>query len=133
MNGFLKWLGRRLFGKKPARQNDLYRTGRRISPARPPYYSEPKKIATRRHAPRKPARPQQPLDYVADDFGSAANDASGEHIALRNRFVREDTGTHETLRIFDETVLETKEEQGFDPYNTGRFDRSKHWDKRTRE
>jgi len=133
MNGFLKWLGRKLFGKKPNRQKELYRTGRRISPARPPYYYEPARKASRPVAARRARTPRQPLDYVADDFDDDATAASGEHVALRSRYIREDTGTHETLRILDASVLETKEETGFDPYNTGRFDRSKHWDKRTRE
>ena len=41
--------------------------------------------------------------------------------------MREDTGTHETLRIIDDSILEDEEEFGGDPYNTGRFDRSKSW------
>ncbi|HNP34913.1 MAG TPA: hypothetical protein PKK10_03575, partial [Woeseiaceae bacterium] len=36
---------------------------------------------------------------------------------------------HDTLSILDESPLATEEENGLDPYNTGRFDRSKNWDK----
>jgi hypothetical protein len=42
--------------------------------------------------------------------------------------VREDTGTHETLKIIDESLVVEEDEGGMDPYNTGRFDRSKSWD-----
>ena len=59
-----------------------------------------------------------------DDLGP------GKNVLIRNRFVREDTGTHETLKILDDSMIETDEEPGFDPYNTGNFDRSRNWDKR---
>lgn len=51
----------------------------------------------------------------------------GQNAPNRNKFVREDTGTHETLKILDDSLLEQEEEAGADPYNTGRFDRSKSW------
>lgn len=49
---------------------------------------------------------------------------------IRNKYLREDTGTHETLKILDESLLDTGEEEGFDPYNTGDFDRSRNWERR---
>ena len=58
----------------------------------------------------------------------------GKNVLIRNKYVREDTGTHETLKIIDEdTLLDTGEETGIDPYNTGGFDRSKNWDTRFRK
>ena len=51
---------------------------------------------------------------------------------IRNRYVREDTGTHETLTILDDSMIDSGEEPGFDPYNTGDFDRSKNWERRFR-
>lgn len=48
----------------------------------------------------------------------------------RKKYVREDSGTHETLKILDESLVETGEETGIDPYNTGQFDRSKNWGNR---
>lgn len=56
----------------------------------------------------------------------------GKNVLIR-KFVREETGTHETLKILDDSVLDTGEEEGLDPYNTGRFDRSKKWDQRFRK
>ena len=51
---------------------------------------------------------------------------------LRNKYLREDSGTHETLKILDDSIIETEEEEGIDPYNTGQFDRSRNWDRRTK-
>mgnify|MGYP000163898234 FL=1 len=51
---------------------------------------------------------------------------------IRNKYVREDSGTHDSLKILDDSMLDTEEEVGFDPYNTGQFDRSRNWDKRTK-
>ena len=54
----------------------------------------------------------------------------GKNVLVRRRMIREDTGTHETLQILDDSVIEGEQESGLDPYNTGQFDRSKYWDKR---
>ena len=56
----------------------------------------------------------------------------GKNVLIRNKYVREDTGTHDTLKILDDSMLETDEATGIDPYNTGQFDRSKNWDRRFR-
>lgn len=57
----------------------------------------------------------------------------GKNVFVRNRFVREETGTHETLKIIDDSVVDSGEETGLDPYNTGQFDRSKKWEQRFRK
>ena len=54
----------------------------------------------------------------------------GKNVLVRKRLVREESGTHETLTILDDSIVDSEDESGLDPYNTGRFDRSKHWDKR---
>jgi hypothetical protein len=56
------------------------------------------------------------------------NNGPGKNVLTRNKYVREDTGTHDTLMIVDDALIETDEETGIDPYNTGRFDPSKNWD-----
>jgi len=50
-----------------------------------------------------------------------------QHQSARKRYVREDTGTHETLTIIDESLLQNDDKDGIDPYNSGQFDRSKSW------
>ena len=81
--------------------------------------------------PKKVPRPDP--EFVAPDDELAADaerDAAGKNVLIRNKFVREDTGTHETLKIIDDSIVDTGEETGIDPYNTGEFDRSKNWDRR---
>ena len=74
------------------------------------------------------------VDFIADLGGQIEDAGPGKNVLVRNKYVREDTGTHETLRIVDESIVETDDESGADPYNTGRFDRSKSWDSfRTRK
>lgn len=65
--------------------------------------------------------------------GEIVDGGPGKNVLVRNRFVREDTGTHEKLKILDESLVDAQEEAGIDPYNTGRFDRAKHWDTRFRK
>ena len=65
--------------------------------------------------------------------GKIESNGPGKNVLIRNRYQREDTGTHETLRIVDDSLLDSDEETGIDPYNTGNFDRSRNWDKRFRK
>jgi len=85
--------------------------------------------ATRR---RNPSIEKPDSDHI--DFAGQTNDsdAPGSDPLIRNKYVREDTGTHETLKIIDDSVTESGEEPGIDPYNTGAFDRSRNWNNRFR-
>ena len=87
------------------------------------------------------AAPGSPAENARDpesEFVEADEDLSGEidslgpgkNVLIRNKYVREETGTHETLKILDDSLVDSGEETGIDPYNTGGFDRSKNWDKR---
>jgi len=90
------------------------------------------------HAATTQARPQQKVPRTNPEFVDADEDLSseiesngpGKNVLIRNKFVREDTGTHETLKILDDSLVDSGEETGLDPYNTGGFDRSKNWDRR---
>lgn len=75
-------------------------------------------------------KPRQPtaIRYAAETGGRIVDGGPGKNILVKNKYIREDTGTHETLKILDESLLEDSREGGADPYNTGRFDRSKSWD-----
>ena len=90
------------------------------------------------HARATPAPARKPATDISDIGGRfdghIENVGPGKNVLVRNKYVREDTGTHETLKIVDDTLKEQDEEFGADPYNTGRFDRSKSWDSfRTRK
>lgn len=56
-----------------------------------------------------------------------------QNVLIRNKYVREETGTHETLKILDDSLVDSGEETGIDPYNTGGFDRSRNWESRFRK
>lgn len=87
----------------------------------------------------RPAVPKRQPEFVNLDAkiedsldGRIEQTGPGKNVLLRNKYVREDSGTHDTLKILDDSIIETDEEEGIDPYNTGQFDRSKNWDRRTK-
>ena len=94
--------------------------------------------ATGAHTASTQARQTQEVPRPDPEFvpadeelsAEAESDSPGENPLIRNKFLREDTGTHETLKILDDSMVDTGEEIGIDPYNTGGFDRSKNWDRR---
>ena len=73
------------------------------------------------------------VELDPDIAGKMASNDSRKKDQVRNRYQREETGTHETLKIIDDSIVDSGEETGIDPYNTGNFDRSRNWDKRFRK
>ena len=55
----------------------------------------------------------------------------GKNVLVRNKYLREETSTYETLKIVDDSLVDSGEATGFDPYNTGKFDRAANWKSRT--
>ena len=105
---------------KARRKADLRRTGAHLSPATKP-------------AGKERADPKPDIVEIEDEFGGEVEDGGpGKNVLIRNKYVREETGTYETLTILDDSIVDSGEETGIDPYNTGDFDRSKNWDKRFR-
>jgi len=125
MKRFTNWLTSKISPKKASSDAKLSRTGAHL-----PH--------TGGHTAPRVARPKQAVprsqpEYVDLDphvEGRIEDNGPGKNVLIRNKYVREDTGTHETLKILDDSMVDTKEEEGIDPYNTGQFDRSKNWDKR---
>ena len=120
MFGFLK----RIFGRE--RDDD---------PAPPRPASPPKRKPVRQPGPPSAAaNPGEPEVVPADPDaeGHIETVGPGKNVLIRNKYVREETGTYETLKIVDDSLVDSGEETGIDPYNTGGFDRSKNWDKRFR-
>jgi hypothetical protein len=68
-----------------------------------------------------------PVEFSGELGGKIEEVGPGKNVLVRNKYVREDTGTHEKLKIIDDTLVEEEDDGGMDPYNTGRFDRSKSW------
>jgi len=123
MQRLMKWLAKKILPGKKAPSHALRRTGdKRMPQARP---TKPRQAVQRQTVQRHPK-----IDSV--DFGGAVggkieDGGPGKNVLVRNKYIREDTGTHETLTIIDDSLLEADEEGGLDPYNTGAFDRSKSW------
>ncbi|HEX2139084.1 MAG TPA: hypothetical protein VHG33_05170 [Woeseiaceae bacterium] len=116
---FLRWLGLRLFPPK--------------SPEPPPRPVGVRVRPPAARAPRAIPPTPQPVPFTAEVSGTIVDGGPGKNVFVRNRYVREDSGTHETLKILDDSLLQAEEEAGIDPYNTGRFDRAKSWDVRFRK
>jgi len=116
---FLKWLGSKLFPRNTKPEPQLQRTNVGV---RPP--------SLRPEARQRP----ELVRFRAELGGKIVDGGPGKNVLVRSTLVREDTGTHDTLKILDHSVLQAQEEEGgIDPYNTGRFDRGKSWDFRSRK
>lgn len=128
MKRFINWLTSKISPRKASHESALRRTGAlRQTGAH--------LRQTGSHTSSKPAVPKRQPEFVDIDThveGHIDDAGPGKNVLIRNKYLREDTGTHETLKILDDSMIDTKEEEGFDPYNTGQFDRSKNWDKRTK-
>ena len=82
---------------------------------------------------KKQKAPHPVSEFVHTDHEQVyriESNGPGKNVLIRNKHVREDTGTHETLKILDDSLVDSGEDIGLDPYNTGGFDRSKNWDRR---
>ena len=112
MKRFLNWVKGKIGSETPEPDASLRVSGVRVRPK----------------PARKVTRAPEQVEFSPNAGGRIADGGPGKNVLIRNKFVREDTGTHETLKILDDSLLEAEDEFGADPYNTGRFDRSKSWD-----
>ena len=113
------WITNRFSEEQPAPAPDMRQSGAHASP--------------RPARPRQQEVPRPKPEFVEADerlAGRIESNGPGKNVLIRNKYVREDTGTHETLKILDDSIVDSGEEAGIDPYNTGGFDRSRNWDKR---
>lgn len=117
MKRFIYWLSETFAPKKPAANNVLRQTG--AHQVRKSVVKEP---------PRLEPVVQQNVRYETQVSGKIIDGGPGKNVLIRNKYIREDSGTHETLKIVDDSLLDSDDEFGLDPYNTGQFDRSKSWD-----
>jgi hypothetical protein len=127
MKRFFRWLANKLSPQEPSVRPDLSQTGAHLrQPARHP---APRSANVKQAVP---SRQPEVIDFDADTMDHIEDLGPGKTVLIR-KYLREDTGTHETLTILDDNAIDTREELGIDPYNTGKFDRSKNWDKRFRK
>jgi len=112
------WLKARFSAKKPIAAPTLRKTGSYVAP--PPRLKK-----------REESRPgAEFVDTVDEPAHRIGSNGPGKNVLIRNNLRREDMGTHETLTLLDDSLVDSGEETGLDPYNTGGFDRSKNWDRR---
>lgn len=121
MQRILSWLGSRFFAEEPARHA-------RGNPA-----AQPLRQAIRTPA-KQPVQVQESalVELRPEVSGRIESAGPGKNVLVQNKYVREDTGTHETLKILDDSAVNSDDFGGFDPYNTGKFDRAANWS-RTRK
>jgi len=121
MKRFLNWLADKISPPKASPKPGPQQAGQRTIP---------------RQTPVKQAVPRSQPEYVEFDSsvdGRIDDAGPGKNVLKRKTYIREETGTHETLSILDESAENNTDEEGIDPYNTGQFDRSRTWDKRFRK
>jgi hypothetical protein len=123
MQRFIKWLGSKLFPEKP--DPKLRQSGIRPKP------KLAVKHARSRQAQYAAKTKKKTVDLNSELHDRVADAGPGKNVLIRNKYLRENTGTHDSLKIIDDSIIDTGEETGFDPYNTGRFDRAKNWNSRT--
>lgn len=80
----------------------------------------------RTEAARSPDH-ERPLDGQIDDLGP------GKNVLVRKKYVRKDADAYDKLEILDNALDNEREIGGIDPYNSGQFDRSRHWDRPFRD
>ena len=87
-------------------------------------------------AAEKPTdRPSQAPEVEVDPNvpGRIESQGPGKNVFVPSPYVREDLGTHDSLKILNPSLIEDDQEDGIDPYNTGVFERSRKWDQRFRK
>ena len=80
----------------------------------------------------KPRLSREIGDLESEFEGRIENAGPGKNVLVRHRHVSDDTGTQEMLNLLDDAPIDPQEPVGIDPYNSGEFDRSRHWNTRFR-
>ena len=86
-----------------------------------------------RVTPTPVRKPAMDISGLGGEFeGRIENVGPGKNVLVRERLVSDDTGTREMLKLLDDSPTGSSESAGIDPYNSGEFDRSRHWNTRFR-
>lgn len=118
MKRFFNWLSNKISREQATPAANLDQSGAHPRPRR----TQPRQVV--------PDRQPEFVEPGGRLKGRIEARGPGKNVLMRNKYVREDTGTHESLKILDESFIETDEAEGIDPYNTGGFDRSRNWERR---
>ena len=77
-------------------------------------------------------RPESRQVKVEPSVAGRVDSNGPVNVLVRNKYQQDDSATN-TLRILDDSMLDSIDEAGNDPYNSGSFDRSRNWEKRYRK
>lgn len=132
MKRFINWLTSRISPSKASPDASLRRTGAYFKQTGAHLHRTSGHTISRSRNPPKAVPGRQPEFIELDPRieGKIEDRGAGKNALIRNKYLREDTGTHETLKILDDSIIDNEEEAGLDPYNSGQFDRSRNWDRR---
>lgn len=131
---FVSWFRETIYPRESKPAVDLRHTDMRVRS--PVQRAATAKTSAAPKAPAKPAPRKKPgqVEFEAETGGRIEDAGPGKNVFVRSKYVREDAGTHDSLKIIGEDYLEVSEDDGgIDPYNTGQFDRSKNWNGRNRK
>jgi len=68
------------------------------------------------------------VDFDAKVSGQVETDTTGKNVLIRDKDASDDTSE---LELLDELSIDDSESDDFDPYNSGSFDMSKSWPRKT--
>ena len=123
MHRLLSWLGTRFSSEQP-RPNP----GRVAPPRSRPLNRVLKATPAQKPAPAVNVKESKLVELNTEVGGRIEDAGPGKNVLVRNKYVRNDADTQDSLEIIDDNLMmEAAEENGFDPYNTGKFDRSSNW------
>lgn len=128
MQALIEWIRDRVFPDRNKPDPVLGQTGVRVRPMA----ERPKRPVDQESSEEIVAKRKPDLRFEAEITGRIEDAGPGKNVLVKNKYLREDTGTHDTLKIIDENDVE-EDDGGIDPYNTGQFDRSKNWNSRFRK
>ena len=123
MQRIISWIGSRLFSQQPppsAQQSAAARPLQQAIRSQPPkpVAAAPKPVEVKK---------SQLVELRAEVGGRIESAGPGKNVLIQNKYAQEDTGTDDALKIIDDALIDSDDSGGFDPYNTGKFDRAANW------
>lgn len=122
------WLEERISDGAPPKNPALRQSG--AHQLRPPVAAP---AVSRKQTNKAPQQAPKHVEFCSRMSGKLEDAGPGKNVLVRRQYIREETGTYETLKIVDESLDDSDEGFSDDPYNTGGFDRSKNWGNRFRK
>jgi hypothetical protein len=128
MKRFLNWLADKISPEKASPKVSRYHATSEAGPRGKP-------VAAKTAKPKNSPDPDV-VEFDASVNGRIDSAGPGKNVLRPHKLAGEDADDQEPLSIVGESGAQQNsddDEGGIDPYNTGKFDRSKNWDKRFRK